>query len=219
MAQKIDTKPSNYYQNTRPVMYPFIPKQAKTMLEIGCGEGMFGKYFKDSQGIEVWGIELDSRAARKAKKNINKVYVGDAEQNIKKLPTNYFDVIVANDVLEHLVDPYSLLEATKRVLKNKGVIVSSIPNMRNFHIWYALTRHRQWEYEESGILDRTHLRFFTDRSIRNMFERHGYEILQHQGIHKETNLPFLYRTLNLILQNKLSDMQYVQFATVARIKK
>lgn len=219
MAKKIDSKPANYYQNLRLEMLPFIPAKAKKILELGCGEGMFGSYLRDKLGAEVCGIEIEKKFATKAKKNLDKVYIGDAETIIKNLPAKSFDVIVANDVLEHMVDPYSVLKEAKRILKKDGVVVSSIPNMRNFHVWYALTRHKQWEYEESGILDRTHLRFFTERSIINMYERLGYEVLDQTGIHKEQNLPFLYRLINAILRRKLEDMQYVQFATVARIKR
>lgn len=218
MAKKLDTKPANYYQNLRLEMLPYIPKSAKNILELGCGEGVFGSYLRENLGAKVTGIEIESKFAIKAKKNLDKVYIGDAESIIKKLPAKSFDVIVANDVLEHMVDPYLVLKEAKRILKKDGIIVSSIPNMRNFHVLYHLVRHGQWEYVESGILDRTHLRFFTQKSIRNMYERLGYEVVQHEGIFEETNLPILFKLTNVLARGKISDMKYVQFATVAKMQ-
>ncbi len=219
MAKKIDSKPANYYQNLRLEMLPYIPKSAKNILELGCGEGMFGSYLRENLGAKVVGIEIESKFATKAKKDLDKVYIGDAETIIKKLPAKSFDVIVANDVLEHMVDPYSVLKEAKRILKKNGVVVSSIPNMRNFHVIYHLVRHGQWEYVESGILDRTHLRFFTQKSIRNMYERLGYEVVQHEGIFEENNLPMMFKLANILARGKISDMKYVQFATVAKVKR
>lgn len=219
MAKKIDTKPANYYQNLRLEMLPYIPKTAKNILELGCGEGMFGSYLRGNLGAKVTGIEIETGFATKAKKNLDKVYIGDAESIIKKLPAKSFDVIVANDVLEHMVDPYSVLKEANRILKNGGIVVSSIPNMRNFHVMYHLVRGGQWEYVESGILDRTHLRFFTKKSIRNMYERLGYEVVKHEGIFEESSLPAYFKFLNTLARGKISDMKYVQFATVAKVKR
>lgn len=219
MAKKIDTKPANYYQNLRLEMLPYIPKTAKNILELGCGEGMFGSYLRGKLKAKVTGIEIETGFATRAKKNLDKVYIGDAESIIKKLPAKSFDVIVANDVLEHMVDPYSVLKEANRILKNGGIVVSSIPNMRNFHVMYHLVRGGQWEYVESGILDRTHLRFFTKKSIRNMYESLGYEVVKHEGIFEESNLPAYFKFLNILARGKISDMKYVQFATVAKVKR
>jgi methionine biosynthesis protein MetW len=219
VAKKIDSKPSNYYQNLRLEMLPYIPKTAKNILELGCGEGMFGSYLRENMSAKVSGIEIETKFATKAKKNLDKVYIGDAELIIKKLPDNSFDVIVVNDVLEHMVDPYSVLKEAKRILRKGGVVVSSIPNMRNFHVMYHLVRGGQWEYVESGILDRTHLRFFTQKSIRNMYERLGYEVVKHEGIFEESNLPAYFKFINTLARGKISDMKYVQFATVAKVKR
>lgn len=218
MAKKIDSKPANYYQNLRLEMLPYIPKDAKKILELGCGEGMFGSYLRDKMSTEVWGIEIETKFATKAKKNLDKVYIGDAETIIKKLPAKSFDVIVANDVLEHMVDPYSVLKEAKRILKKDGVVVSSIPNMRNYHVLHKLVRQGQWEYEESGILDRTHLRWFTYKSIIKMYEDLGYEVVQQAGI-DDSYMPPNYRIVNALLRGKILDMKYVQIATVAKVKK
>ncbi len=214
----MEGKPANYYQNIRHDVLPFIPKRAKKVLEIGCGEGKFGECLKQQQNAEVWGVEPVKQHANNAKKVLDKVLVGGVEANLSRLPTNYFDLIVANDVLEHLVDPYYVLVKLSRTLKKGGVIVSSIPNMRNFHIIHGLTVGKNWEYQESGILDKTHLRFFTTNSIQNMFKNHGYKVIKHEGINEDP-LPRWFKALTYCLPGKLDDMKYVQFVTVAKVVK
>ena len=212
----IDAKPDAYYGNVRAEMLPFVPVEAMTVLDVGCGEGYFGELLKEDAGREVWGIEVIEAFARSAAARLDRVLVGDVAELIDDLPKGFFDAIVFNDVLEHLVDPYDVLSRIRSRLSPRGVVVSSIPNIRYFPSLYELVIHRAWEYEESGILDRTHLRFFTATSIRNMYERLGYEVIRHEGINPIDRLPLRFHAANLVLGGRLEDMRYVQFATVAR---
>jgi 2-polyprenyl-3-methyl-5-hydroxy-6-metoxy-1,4-benzoquinol methylase len=214
--QSADIKPDNYYQSVREEMLAFVPHDAARILEVGCGEGQFGYRLKQANPCEVWGVELIESAARVAERRLDKVLVGDIGELVERLPQDYFDVVVFNDVLEHLVDPDDVLGRIKRHLSKHGVVVSSIPNIRFFPTFYELLMHTTWEYEESGILDRTHLRFFTVESIRAMYERLGYEVLLHEGINGLDRLPKRFHLANVILRGRLSDMRYTQFATVAR---
>lgn len=209
-------KPDGYYANIRNEMLSYIPKKPKRVLEIGCGEGLFGKKLKELYGCEVWGIELFPESAAVAKKNLDKVLVGDVAVAIDKLPNNYFDCVVCNDVLEHLEDPYSVIERLRAKLVKNGIIVSSIPNVRYFHNLYSLIMAKEWEYQDAGILDKTHLRFFTINSIRNMFTRHGYEIVKLEGINPMTQFPWEYRAANILFRGKLTDTKFMQFACVAQ---
>lgn len=212
----VDIKPDTYYQGTRDEMLPFMPADAATVLEIGCGEGNFGRQLKSRGAREVWGVEVAEPAAERARLVLDTVLVGDIEDLVGQLPDGYFDLVVCNDVLEHMADPYIVLERLKGKISPRGVLVSSIPNIRYYPVFYELLVHRQWEYTESGILDRSHLRFFTVKSIRNMYERLGYEVLRHEGINRMPELPLIYRLANVVLRRKLSDMQWIQFVTVAR---
>jgi hypothetical protein len=115
-----------------------------------------------------------------------------------------------------MVDPFTVLTRLRGKMSGRGVVVSSIPNIRYYHTFHEILVHGQWEYEESGALDRTHLRFFTKKSIRRMYERLGYEVLLHEGINPMPNPPKAYRFANAILRGKLSDMKWVQFVTIAR---
>jgi 2-polyprenyl-3-methyl-5-hydroxy-6-metoxy-1,4-benzoquinol methylase len=211
-----DVKPDNYYRNVRVEMLPYVPADAATMLDVGCGAGLFGELVKGRGPCEVWGIETVQAYADDAAGRLDRVLIGDVTVLLDAIPARYFDAIVCNDVLEHLVDPEDVLARVKDKLTGRGVVVSSIPNIRFYPTLYELVAHRGWEYEESGILDRTHLRFFTTASIRRMYERLGYEVLRHEGINPIGDLPMRFRVANAVLGGRLNDMRFVQFATVAR---
>ncbi len=216
MQPAADSKADSYYQGVREEIIAFIPAGVARVLDVGCGEGGFGSHLKSLRGCEVWGIEIVPAAAAIASNRLDRVLCGDVLEMIDRLPDDGFDVVVFNDVLEHLVDPYRVLDRIRGLIRPQGVVVSSIPSIRYYPVMYALLAHRSWEYEESGILDRTHLRFFTERSIREMYERLGYDILRHEGINRLDHLPLRYRIVNTILRGRLDDMRYVQFPTVAR---
>src|SRR5512133_3306436 len=97
----------DYYSLSRPEMVDFVPQSAKKILDVGCGEGRFGSSFKKegSEG-EVWGVEIDREAALVAQKHLDRVMVGNISDLLDALPDRYFDCVVFNGVLEHLVDPY-----------------------------------------------------------------------------------------------------------------
>lgn len=207
-------KPEGYYNNIRNEMFSFFPKDAKIVLDVGCGEGTFAAFIKEKHNTETWGIELMPEHGKKAEKVLDKVFIGECEKFIDELPDHHFDAIYFNDVLEHLVDPYWVLEKIKSKLSQNGVIISSIPNMRYHSALKNLVLKKNWEYEEHGIMDKTHLRFFTGKSIANMYTRLGYKIILHKGINKTKSIkPFLY---NIPFLFTAMDMRYLQYATVVK---
>lgn len=207
-------KPSVYYNSDRREMMKVFPPEMKTVLEIGCAEGNFGKLLKSTFSAEVWGVEMLAEAAEKAKRVLDRVHVGNIEKGEIDLPIDYFDCIVFNDVLEHLRDPWEVLRKIKRNLKDDGYVVASIPNVRHFWNIVNLLFRSKWEYTDSGVLDKTHLRFFTSKSIGTMFKRCGFEIINLEGINGISAWKF--RLLNPLLLNSLEDMRYTQFACLAR---
>jgi len=206
-----------YYAKTRTEMFEFIPGNSKRLLDVGCAEGNFGAFVKERLGAEVWGIEIDGAAAAVAQKKLDTVLVGDISTLLKKLPDGYFDCIVCNDVLEHLIDPYSVLRTFKQKLCVGGVIVFSLPNVRYFGNLKNLLVRKDWQYADEGILDRTHLRFFTEKSIRKMFTQLGYAIVTMQGLRAIHTWKF--SLLNLVVFGHLSDSRYLQFAGIATVEK
>jgi 2-polyprenyl-3-methyl-5-hydroxy-6-metoxy-1,4-benzoquinol methylase len=214
--KEMSTKPDEYYSQSRPEMFKYIPQNAKNILDVGCGEGAFGQQLKKDIKAEVWGIELDNNAGAIAQTKLDKVYFGDVNQLLDTLPDKYFDCIVFNDILEHLVDPYSILDKIKSKLNQGGVIVCSLPNVRYFLTLKDLLVHKQWKYEDAGILDKTHLRFFTFKSIVEMFDSLDYIIEIIEGINSIKSWKF--KLLNFLALGYLTDTKYLQFACVAKPK-
>jgi 2-polyprenyl-3-methyl-5-hydroxy-6-metoxy-1,4-benzoquinol methylase len=118
------------------------------------------------------------RVAELAKAKLNGVIVGDIEA-LEGLPFSpeAFDYIIAGDVLEHLKDPWKVLEGLRMFLKGEGFIIASIPNVRNWRVIKDLVFKGEWRYVEAGILDDTHLRFFTKKTIMDMFTNCGYHMV------------------------------------------
>ncbi len=212
-----ENKPEGYYDNIRHEMIKYLPNNPKKIIDIGCGNGAFAEVLKEQTGAEVWGIEYMDEEAQVAKNKLYKVFSGRCEDYIDDLPNDYFDTIYFNDVLEHLVDPYEVLDKIKHKLSQDGVVISSIPNVRYHNTFMKVLVKKDWQYEDFGVMDRTHLRFFTGKSIRRMYEELGYAVIEHEGINKSKSLkPYLYNIPVLFTQ---LDIRYPQYATVAKFKK
>jgi len=216
IIQKFNEVSSDYYAQSRKEMLPYMPSQVKRLLDLGCHKGAFGFLIKLLFGAEVWGIELLEDDARKAARQLDKVITGDINIVMSDLPDHYFDCITCNDVLEHLVDPYSVLTALKSKLTAGGVIICSLPNVRYWDNLKNLLLRKQWKYMDHGILDRTHLRFFTELSLRDTFTSLGFDIVRMEGINPtgSSNL----KLFNFLTFGALSDAKYLQFACVIRPK-
>jgi 2-polyprenyl-3-methyl-5-hydroxy-6-metoxy-1,4-benzoquinol methylase len=197
-------------------MLKYIPADAKVILDVGCGEGSFSRAFK-TKGITVWGIEPVVSAAEIAKTNLDNVLQGSIEERMKDLPDHHFDCIIFNDVLEHLLDPEQVLIGMKKKLTENGHIVCSIPNVRNWRNLRKLLINRDWKYEDSGTLDRTHLRFFTLKSLKRMFTDLGFEIVKLDGINSAKSP--LFHVFNLLFLFTATDTKYLQFACVIKPKR
>lgn len=215
----MELKDASYYSNTRLEMLPFIPSSAKKILEIGCGKGHFCEQLIGKE-TEVWGIEPDGDSAEIASKKLFKVLNGKINEVIGQLPDNYFDAIILNDVLEHLLFPWEDLKLLKSKLSDKGAIVSSIPNVRYIKNLFHVLVQKNWEYTESGILDSTHFRFFTKKSIVNLFDKSGYVIEKLNGINKtkSTKYQLFALFINIFFFFNHSDTLYLQFAVRAKKK-
>jgi len=204
----------SYYSHARNELIPFIPKNITHALDVGCGVGNFGQMLRELTGCKVWGVELNKEAAEEAKSKLDFVVNSPFDESID-LKGQKFDCIFSNDVLEHFVDPYNKLILAKSLLCDGGYIICSIPNVIYYENVMKIFRTMDWEYEEAGILDQTHLRFFTRKSIERIFCEVGMRILSIKGI--KTGYGKKFRLLNGILFNKLSDMQFPQYIVVASL--
>ena len=140
--------------------------------------GSFLKYLRQKRACSVVGVEVDPVAAAEARKFCNEVLSCDlnSPEWIEGLPTQGFDVILMGDVLEHLIEPQAVLEQLQPLLAlNASIIIS----LRILSTGEPGSRYLfgRFEYESFGILDHTHLRFYTPKTARKMIESAGYEIM------------------------------------------
>lgn len=168
---------TTYYGHSRPELVARIDGPARRVLDIGCGAGMISAAIREqcSPG-EIWGVEVVPEVAEQARNNpaLDRVFCGDVSDVMSELPRGSFSHIVAGDVLEHLVDPWSVLRGLRERLEPGGQFICSIPNIRNFSFILELLFRRRFEYRDSGVMDRTHLRFFTRKDILIMFREAGF---------------------------------------------
>jgi len=204
---------TTYYRQPRPEMLRFVPATAKRVLELGCAEGAFAATVRRRACAEVWGIESNSQAAERARAVIDRVLVGDADERITELPDTYFDAIICNDVLEHLVNPCTTLTHLRRKLMPDGVVVASIPNIRFIPALSKIVFHKDFPQDDVGIFDRTHLRFFTRKSIVRLFETAGFTMQRMKGINAYYG-PFSV-LLTLFSLGYFADGFYTGYACVA----
>ncbi len=171
---KQEFKPEYYYAQARRNVADMVPHSARRVLDVGCGHGMTGGLLRSERGIEVCGIEIHRDVAAVAAMHLDQVAVGDLEMEDIPFPESHFDCIILADVLEHLVDPWKALRKISRHLAPGGTFVASIPNVRNLDVLAKIVEG-SFAYAEQGILDRTHLRFFTLRDMYALFESAGFE--------------------------------------------
>jgi len=205
-----------FYHSVRVEMVDFLPSEYSKVLEIGCNEGNFRQFA--SKHSEYWGIEPFEEAANVAKTKMDKVLVGFYDEIVSEIPDNYFDLVIAFDVIEHMEQPWSFLQSIKRKMTANASIVLSIPNVRYYGNLKELLYKKDWKYSDSGILDITHLRFFTKKSIIRLLNDNDFEIEKMQGINPTKSIEryFPMYWLHRIILG--SDIKFLQFAVMAKIK-
>jgi 2-polyprenyl-3-methyl-5-hydroxy-6-metoxy-1,4-benzoquinol methylase len=146
-----------------------------TVLDVGAWTGAHGDWLAERRGATVDGVELRADAAAEAR-NYREMHVGSIEDPSlrDRIGTGYGAVLFL-DVLEHLADPGAVLRAAHGWLAPGGVVLCSIPNVAHWRVRLGLLRGR-FDYEDSGLLDRTHLRWYTRRTARELVSDAGYEI-------------------------------------------
>ena len=215
----IDKVNEGYYCNLRPEMLGILPDSNNNILEIGCGAGKFSMQVKVAG--ERWGVEPDNDAASGARKSLTKVLHGTYMDVKGELPDDYFDLIICNDVIEHMEDHDDFLNDIKSVMTKDGVLVASVPNVRFYKNLRDVLFRKDWKYVDSGVLDRTHLRFFTFKSMQCSLVDHGFSIQHMQGLNSAITGSLspkgIFRQLFLMSIIVLSlfswrDIQYMQIA-------
>jgi SAM-dependent methyltransferase len=163
---------SEYYSHLNMPLLSLVQNVPKRILEIGCASGQTLSYLKLKGAELTVGVEISPDVARIAEKRIevDRVIVGSIEELDLGYPENYFDLIVVGFVIEHVSDPWAVMKKINFLLKKEGQLIGSLPNVRHFSVILPLLLFGKWEYVEEGIMDWTHLRFFTKQTIQNLFK-------------------------------------------------
>ena len=174
MKQLYKQKRPDYFSSVRREILPLLPAHSRRALDLGCGDGATLKWLKDDGRCqEAWGLEFIEPAAEVARGVLDHVVLGNIETDTFNFKKGQFDLILCLDVLEHLRDPWEVTRRVSGWLSSDGVLVVSVPNVRYRTVLAQLAFKGQFEYQESGILDRTHLRFFTRKSAVQLLESTG----------------------------------------------
>jgi SAM-dependent methyltransferase len=178
-SERLDSHSSpsdHYFRLNRSDVAALVPQDCRTILEIGCGFGSLGRTLMARQSCAIDGVEINPAAAAHLTGHYRRFWIGDVERMELEGATPEYDCLLFPDVLEHLVDPWTALRRFSAVLRPGGVVVASIPNVRNLALLYRLIVQGQWDYGASGLLDRGHVRFFTHSSIADLFAQSGLAI-------------------------------------------
>lgn len=208
-----------------------LVKEGSKVFDVGCSSGTFGKELIDRKGCIVDGIEPDKTDAGLAQKKLRHVepIVAENDQLYTLFPEKY-DVISFIDVIEHLEDPASVLQRVKPMLKKDGVILFSIPNMAHLSVRLALLKG-EFNYTQTGLLDQTHLHFYTGKEIERVFQEAGYNIQDFKGssfTYPRLQIDQILNTMGLKTSTKFMEMltetsanvyQYVGTGAVAKTPK
>lgn len=198
-----------YFISMRTEMVQFLPSTYSKVLEIGCCNGAFRQLC--SKSCEYWGVEPFEKAAEIAKTKLDKVLIGFYDEVEKQIPDNYFDLVIANDVIEHMEKPWDFLQLLKNKMTENAFLVLSIPNVRYFGNLKELLIKKDWEYKSDGILDITHLRFFTEKSIIRLLNESGFKIEKMYGVHPvkiRKRYLILYWLLKIIFGKDIEHLQF-----------
>lgn len=180
----------DYFEFTRPELRALVPPTARRVLDVGCGAGALSAALKaERPGVEVIGLEGFPEAAERARARLDGVFELDLD-GLDTLPDDFgtYDAMVFGDVLEHLRDPARLLRTLRGALTDDGVLICSIPNVKHWTVVMPLLVHDRWEYQDAGLLDRTHVHFFTLEEIDRMLKECGFAP-QHVGVNDLAPLP------------------------------
>jgi len=160
------------------MLFALIPPDAERVVEVGCSSGAMGQAFlRQHPDAEYIGIELVEEYAARARERLSEVVVA----NVEHLEDRTFEVLrptdcwIFGDVLEHLYDPWRTLKRVRESLGERGCVVACIPNAQHWSLQAQLNAGNL-RYADTGLLDRTHIRFFTRKTIIELFDQCGYEI-------------------------------------------
>lgn len=161
--QSYSGKSEDYFAHARKEILPLLPTKRSSVLEVGCGSGATLGWLKEiHRATRTVGIEISEMASNAARFYADEVYCADFENDEIAIEGQKFDVILCLDVLEHMVDPWKVVNhLVTKYLEIGGTLIVSLPNVRHYSVVLPLFFAGRWDYSDAGLLDKTHLRFFT----------------------------------------------------------
>lgn len=213
----------NYSFYARADLFPMmnLTRRGIRVLEIGCACGAtLMEIGAQNPTAKVYGVELNAAAAAIAR-TYAEVLTMDVERVVPEEISERFDYIVMGDVIEHLLDPWKAIANMRQLLAPGGCVIASIPNVAHISNLYNLLRGL-WEYQDFGLLDRTHFRFFTQREIAVMFQTAGFEIVDMRPRQFKLPDPMMKLRSELLalrsVQVRMEDLDSFQWLVCARRK-
>lgn len=205
----------------RPDLVERLPLGCRRVLDLGCATGEVGLEIRARiPDAEITGVEVDPAMAAVAAGRIDRVVTAnldDVDAIVAELADRRFDAIVAGDILEHLVDPWTVLRGLAPVLADDAWIVASLPNIGHWDTWWNVLVRRRWPYRTRGIHDSTHLRFFARRNVGPLFEQAGFRVAEIVAKPRLVERPHRWnRWSRWFALPGLRDLLTFQFIVVAR---
>jgi len=202
-----------YFHNCRREIEPMLPAAFDSVIEIGCGAAQTMTWMRGCwPEVRYLGLEISEVAAAEGRRAGIDVRTCDFESmsddDLRQL--GRFKVVLAMDVLEHFKDPWSAIAKIKSLVAPEGVLIASIPNVRYGPVLWNLVARGRWEYTDSGILDRTHLRFFTRDSAVELVKE-SFDVLDVRPLHMRRAA-----FLNAVTLGLFSDFLALQFLIKGR---
>ncbi|MEM9147297.1 MAG: class I SAM-dependent methyltransferase [Pseudomonadota bacterium] len=184
----------DYFDRARWEILPHVPDHAGRVLDLGCGSGATVAMLREERNVDwAGGVELDPDAAAGASERLDRLWQDDlAELELEQeIPPGSLDLVLCLDILEHLADPWEAVRRLSRLVAPQGRLIVSVPNVRNWKFLWRLAVHGDFRYRDAGLLDRTHLRFFTHETARELASAGGL-VPRHLGSATEYR-PFEFR--------------------------
>lgn len=172
--------PATYYEGFNQTLCEILRAPPRRALELGCAAGRLGAFIKQKHpGTHFTGIEMNESAAAIARTRIDRVIVArleDIDFDREGIPAGSIDTFIAGDVLEHMYDPWRALARVRPLLTPDAQVAISVPNVRNLHVMDVLNNEGTFKYATHGLLDITHIRFFTFRDCMRLLDETGFEM-------------------------------------------
>ena len=180
-AQLLGERVDEYFNVPWEEVLAIVPRDVRRALEVGCGAGATLAALKERQPCEVVGVEIEPAAAQRARMVLDAVYEFDAEE--ETLPRDeFFDLLILNHVMEHFVNPWQTLRRWVAYVRPGGYVIVGVPNIAHYKVLGRLIFRDEFQYEPRGILDWTHLRYFTAVSIERLMGETGLTILKRERL-------------------------------------